>query len=223
MNEGSYYFLSFVVSIVMAIISVIGLVFACIQLRQIKINRQRQFDQSRREKTIEMVTYYIEAMKPKTTTTEKIVSSLSDAQCQDLYNCQPFFVDENVRNNICSICPEKRRCEKLIVKKRPCDTNKKGEYRISGEILYSMRDTVIAYLNSLECVLLAWQLGIVDQQALEEQFIFLDKKRRTERALENFRGIAGGGRAYPAIERFYQHIKKKKRDEAEKALKDILQ
>ena len=48
MDSGAYY-------IVASILTLIGTVFACFQLWQIKTNRKKQFAQARREKTVEMV------------------------------------------------------------------------------------------------------------------------------------------------------------------------
>ena len=99
----------------------------------------------------------------------------------------------------------------------------KDNYYVQDALLYFLRGHIITYLNSLESVLLAWQLGIVEQKTIEEQFIFLNKKNQNERTLEIFRSIAGGGHSYPAIEKFYQHLNQKEMEEAKKSLKCILE
>ncbi len=231
MNEELYYMLSTMFEGLIVILTVVGSIFACIQLRQIKINRRRQFDQARREKTVEMVMYYVRNTKKETRVIEKIVAGFSDEQCQDLYNYTPFQIDEKTKRLLCQICPHKEECQKMsdikkencCKKKDNCRFKKGNSYIIDDVTLLFIRGHIISYLNVLECVLLSWQLGIVDQGVIEEQFIFLDKKRQKEQALDTFRTIAGLGKSYPAIEKFYQHLKQKRREEAAKTLRNILQ
>lgn len=221
MEQNTYYLLSLILSLIMATATIIGLVFTCTQLFQIKKNRKKQYEQSRREKTIDMVTMYINSINSQTKATENIVAQLTDDQCQDLYNGISFEVDEKIVNKMCKICPYRAECKQDTNKKTKCK-NSKGEFVIEGDLLYLLRSSVINYLNTLECVLLSWQLGIVDQKTLEEQFEFLDKKRQKERALEVFRTIAGNGKSYPTIEKFYQYLDQKNNDRAKETIKEII-
>lgn len=75
--------------------------------------------------------------------------------------------------------------------------------KVDGKILTELRWHVIAYLNTLETVLTAWDLGIVDRKTVEEQFAFL-KDTSKGVTLTLFRNIAGG---YPVIEKFINTIK----------------
>lgn len=220
MTTEQYYYLSAITMIISAALALFGLIFACIQLWQIRKNRQKQFDQLRREKTVEMVIHYVNSINRETKITEKIVSKFNDDQCLDLYTFNSFPIDEQIKDKICEICPYKQTCDKTkdIIKCKGDD----GKYYIKDDILYFLREKVITHLNNLESVLLSWQLGIVEKSVIEEQFIFLDKKREKERALEVFRSIAGGGQSYPAIERFYQHLNKLRNEQAERSLKNVL-
>ena len=222
MSEELYYLVSVIISGFTAVATMGGLIFAGIQLQQIKKNRVRQFDQARREKTVEMVWRYTRDTDSKTKAVEKIVSQLSDEQCQDLYNGVPFEIDDKTRRRLCGVCPHELECKKLKPNEPKFCQGKPGKYCISGELLYFLRGSVVNYLNSLECVLLAWQLGIVDRDTLEEQFIFLDKKRSKERAATAFRSVAGNGKSYPAIEKFYQHLDQERLKAARESLNDIL-
>lgn len=205
-----------------AILTLIGLVCTVIQLWQIKRNRHKQYEQSRRELTVEMVYRYSQNINPETRIAEKIVMQLTDEQCQDLHSCTPFQVDKKLQPQLCELCPHKKECEKITkIKKKPCYTDD-GTFTVKGDLLLKLRSTIIDYLNTLECVLLSWQLGIVDQIALEEQFEFLNKKRHKERALETYRTVASGGRAYPAIEKYYQYLRDKEAKEAAKSIKKII-
>lgn len=219
----TYYFYSMIVSVLMAFLTLAGLIFACVQLWQIKKNRVRQFDQARREKTVEMVLRYTKDTDNLTRAVEKIVAQFSDEQCQDLYNGIPFEIDDKTRQRLCGVCPHQECCKKLEDGAAKYCQSDDGKCSISGDLLYFVRGSIINYLNSLECVLLSWQLGIVDQFALEEQFAFLDKKRSTDRAAMAFRTFAGNGKSYPAIEKFYQHLDQQRMESAKKSLKDILE
>ena len=228
MDSGAYY-------IVASILTLIGTVFACFQLWQIKTNRKKQFAQARREKTVEMVTFYSKAITPETKIAEDIVASFTEEQCRALYNCDVLVVSLKLRDQICTICPYREQCEReLRIKRIQFERKKKKQneaetsteeqyvieihekrckkhsveegYIIKDEVAYVLRSLAINYLNTLECVLLSWQLGVVDQSVIEEQFRFLNKKREREKAMGIFRVIAGSGQSYPAIEKFYQHL-----------------
>lgn len=222
MSSDSYYFYSIVIAGLTALFTLAGLIFACVQLWQIKKNRVRQFDQARREKTVEMVLRYTNDTDNLTRAVEKIVAQFSDEQCQDLYSGTPFEIDTKIRERLCGVCPHQIDCKKLKEGELKFCQGDDKKYYINGDLLYFVRGSIIDYLNSLECVLLAWQLGIVDQSALEEQFAFLDKKRSRDRAVTAFRIVAGNGRSYPAIEKFYQHLDQQREEAAKKSLKDIL-
>lgn len=222
MSEAQYFLITIIIQVIASILTLVGLIFACIQLWQIKVNRKRQFEQARREKTVEMVMNYSNNMNGQTKAIEKIVCQLTDEQCQDLYNGTEFHIDRKIRNQLCDFCPHKEICNKEADEVKCKSNDSDNEYVVRGEVLYFLRSNIINYLNSLESVLLSWQLGIVDQNALQEQFAFLDKKRHKERAVETFRMIAGNGQSYPAIEKFYQYLDQKNSDEAKKSLKEIL-
>lgn len=170
-----------------------------------------------------MVLHYTTDTDNLTRAVERIVAQFSDEQCQDLYNGMPFEIDEKTRKRLCGFCPHQIDCKKLKANELKYCQGEDKKFYISGDLLYFVRGSIIDYLNSLECVLLAWQLGIVDQSALEEQFAFLDKKRSRDRAVTAFRTVAGNGRSYPAIEKFYQHLDQQRSEAAKKSLKDILE
>lgn len=221
MSAEVYYQWTATISVITAILTLVGLIFACVQLRQIKKNRVRQFDQARREKTVELVLQYVKDNDSLTRAIEKVVSQFSEEQCFDLYNLSPFEIDDKVRRRICGICPYRLECQKLDDKELRCCQGNDKKFYVKGDILYFLRGGIVRCLNALECVLLAWQLGIVDQAALEEQFAFLDRNGG-DRAVKAFRNVAGNGRAYPAIEKFYQRLDQRKEEAAAATLKDIL-
>ena len=150
-----------------------GLIFAGIQLLQIKSNRRKQYEQARREKTAEMIMYYAQRVNPKTKYIEKIVSNFSEEQCQDLYDCVPFNINKETKDKLCSVCPYNEKCQSSG--KEIC-INNKGKYVVENELLYYLRSNIISYLNTLENVLLTKDLGIVEEEIIVEQFAFLNKK-----------------------------------------------
>lgn len=233
MEQSIYYFVA-------TVIATFSIVATAMSLFQINRNRKKQYEQKRREKTVEMIIYYANHVSKETKSVEKIVSTFTDEQCQDLYNCVPFDITEKTKEKICKVCPYKQECQKAEQpdttsedsahtdetsekepKLKPCEKGK-NKYYVSDTILYFIRGHIISYLNTLESVLLAWQLGIVVSDVIEEEFIFLDKKRQRDRALEVFRTIAGNGKSYPAIELFYQHLDAKRQEESQKLLKKII-
>lgn len=76
---------------------------------------------------------------------------------------------------------------------------------MDGKILTELRWHVVTYLNTLETIMVSWDLGIVDRTTIEEQFAFV---RDTSRGatLSQFRHVAG---AYPLIEKFIDNTKEK--------------
>ncbi len=216
-------FVSCVTSILITLLTCAGTIFACIQLIQIKRTRVKQFEQSRREKTMEVVKYYAQNVTPHMKAVEKIVVNLTDDQCKDLYDGIPFEVNDKIGHQICDVCPYVKDCKlmKSSQKAAICG-GEKNHFIVKGEILYFLRSSCISYLNTLESVLLAWEMNIVDRDRIEEQFAFLDKKRHKECALEEFRTIAGGGRSYPVIEKFYRNLEYERMKQAEKAQAEVL-
>lgn len=220
MSGDTYNLLSIIILAATAITTIVALIIGCVQIWQIANNRKKQYDYSRREKTVEMVKLYTETIHNShwnTRAIEKIVSEFTDYQCQELYNLNEFSVDKSVIDNMCKICPYRDKCNN---KKEKC--KKENKYYITGDMLIMLRTSVIDYLNLLETILLSWQLGIVEQNALGEEFTFLDKKRKKERALEIFRTIAGNGNSYPAIEKYYQYLDQHKQKQAQETIKQII-
>jgi len=224
MSSETYY-------LVGAILTFLGLGFTSVQLWQIKGTRKRQFDQARRNKTAEMVMYYSQNITKETKRAERIVSGFSEEQCSQLYNSAKFTVDKSTRDKICALCPRFESCTPGGKDNKSDETfhefckcpGEYTEYVIGDDLLYTLRWHVMRYLNTLESVLLTWQLGIVDQDIIEEQFQFLNRKSQKSRTLEIFRSIAGDGHSYPAIEKFYQYLVQKENDEARQTLKKILE
>ena len=79
---------------------------------------------------------------------------------------------------------------------------------LNKDVVYYIRDNVFRYLNNLECVLLNWELGVVDQKIIEKELSFLEHIDDEYKGLEMMRQLFGGAEAYPAIEKYYSNINK---------------
>ena len=71
-----------------------------------------------------------------------------------------------------------------------------------------LRNNVLRYLNNLECVLLYWELGVVDQKTIEKEMSFLKYKNDVYKGLEIMRNLSGGAEAYPALDKYLMVFEK---------------
>ena len=182
-----------------------------LQLQQSADQEKAQHEEQRRLQTVKVIYDWNMALKKETRLAEKIVEKLDDNQCVKLYNYMEFVVAEDTHKMMCQMCSQ------------PCGTNDKcktadGKYKVSNEQLTDLRGYVTNYLNNLEIVALAWQQGIVDRNALEQQFCFLYSPGNKS-ALSNYRKIAGGGCSYPAIEALYEKVKQNQKPKID--IKDV--
>lgn len=107
----------------------------------------------------------------------------------------PRLLADDIKKEICKFCPlDRELC--------PSCTLKQGN-TVDGKILTELRWHVITYLNTLETILVSWQLGIVDREVIEEEFDFI-KDASKGCTLAEFRHTAGG---FPVIEAFIDAIK----------------
>lgn len=185
--------------LVVAIIELIILMFsAFLVIKQITLLRKQiveQHEERRRENTINFMSVWCSSVKKDTCIAEQVARKLSNEQCLSLYKHEAFNVTNDIKDEICKFCPlDKSLCPQ-------CSLD--DSCSVDGKILTELRWHVITYLNTLETVLIAWDLGIVDRKTIEEQFAFLkDTSKGT--TLSQFRNAAGG---YPVIEKFIDQIK----------------
>lgn len=188
--------------VAMLAVSIIELVVmfasACFVVKQIcllKEQMKKQHEEKRRENTINYLFAWCNSVRKDTSIAEQVARKLSNEQGISLYKHESFCVSELIRADICKFCPlEKNQCAECSLK----NSNK-----VDGKILTELRWHVINYLNTLETVLIAWDLGIVDRKTVEEQFAFLKDSSKGV-TLSQFRNIAGG---FPVIEKFIDKIK----------------
>lgn len=183
------------VAIIELVVLVISAVLIVPQIILLKKQIKGQHEERRRENTINFMITWCNSVKKDTSIAEQVARKLTNEQGISLYKHESFEVTDAIKEDICKFCPlGKELCPKCSLK----DSNK-----VDGKILTELRWHVITYLNTLETVLIAWDLGIVDRATVEEQFAFL-KDSSKGITLSQFRNIAGG---YPVIEKFIDTIK----------------
>lgn len=189
------------VAIIELIVLIVSAILIVPQIFLLKTQIKEGHEERRRENTIRIMESWCLSVKKDTCIAEQVARKLNQGQCKKLYEHEPFKVTEEIKSEICKFCPlNHEECEK-------CQLKKEGkEYLLDGKILTELRWHVITYLNTLETVMVAWHIGAVDREIIEEQFQFLTDANKGM-SLAEFRHSAGG---YPMIEEFIDEIKKGK-------------
>lgn len=184
-----------VVSIIELIILLASALLIIPQIFLLKKQIKDQHEEKRRENTISFMLNWCNSVKKDTSIAEQVARKLNNDQGIMLYKHEAFMVSDSIREDICKFCPlDKQLCPKCSLQ---------NSNLVDGKILTELRWHVITYLNTLETVLIAWDLGIVDRETVEEQFDFLKDSNKGV-TLSQFRNIAGG---YPVIDKFIDKIK----------------
>lgn len=187
--------------IICSVITALSTIFIALQFYQMKKAEEKNHEEMRRIKTIEVMQNWSSSLKKETSFAEKIVEGFSEEQCRALYFGEEIKIEDKKGENICQICPENS---------SGCSKCKKGnKFKLNGVQLSEFRWYVITYLNMLENVMTAWNLKIVDTDEIEQQFQYLYNPEKGWNALEAFRKAAGGNKAYPNIDRFIKLLKDK--------------
>ncbi len=190
-----------VVSIIELIIMLCSAILIIPQIFLLKKQIKNGHEEKRRENTVRIMENWCLSVKKDTCIAEQVARKLNRDQCGKLYKHKPFTVSTEIKQEVCRFCPlDLRECEK-------CSLNKEqGDYVLDGKILTELRWHVITYLNTLETVMVAWHIGAVDRETIEEQFKFLTDPDKGM-TLSEFRHSAGG---FPMIEEFIDEIKSEK-------------
>lgn len=165
------------------------------QIFLIKKQMTDQHEERRRENTISFMSMWCNSVMKDTAVAEQVARHLNADQCKKLYDHTSFSVSDDIKKDICKFCP---------MSNEMCETcSLKSSNTVDGKILTELRWHVITYLNTLETIMISWQLGIVDRDTIEEQFQFVNDPLKGS-TLSEFRHTAGG---FPAIEAFIDKIK----------------
>lgn len=183
-----------VISIIELLVLVVSAILVIPQIFLLKKQVEEQHEERRRENTINFMVAWCNSVRKDTSIAEEVARKLNNEQGISLYKHETFEVSEPIKKDICKFCPLDK-----------CDCNNcslKNSNKVDGKILTELRWHVITYLNTLETVLIGWDLGIVDKKTIEEQFAFL-KDHSKGTTLSQFRNSAGG---FPVIEKFIHAI-----------------
>lgn len=191
-----------IISIIISSVSSLSIVIMAVSLI-INIHNSIQL---RKSKAAEAVSYYIQSTSDITSSSVAIVSSFSNTQCNSLYRQKELCVNDDELKKICNICPHNALCrqknnQKLCIKKD-------DGFLLQEDISFMLRNNVLRYLNNLECVLLYWELGVVDQKTIEKEMSFLKYKNDVYKGLEIMRNLSGGAEAYPALDKYLMVFEK---------------
>lgn len=193
-----------VVSLIFSGVSLLSIIILTISL----LLSLHDSKQTKKSKAAETICYYIQSITDEISNSVSIVSTFSDDQCRDLYEHNKISVDIGTRNAICYKCPHRDECRLKDEKDKPCSCNQ-GNCEIQEDVSYIIREHIVKYLNILECVLLYWDLGIVDEKTIEAELSFLQHRDSVYRGLEVFRKLTSkDDNPYPALNKFYEKMDK---------------
>lgn len=165
-------------------------------LKQLKADHER----SRREKSVDLLLKWTTNLKEDSSLARKIVESLNEEQCRNLFNQEETKVAERYKTSLKKILSINDELEA-----------QNGCILLSGEKVSKLRWYIMGYLNTLESIMVAWQYSIADREIIEHQFSYLISPEEGHTALRHFRTAAGGDKSFPAIEIFTNHLENKRK------------
>ncbi len=165
-------------------------------------------ERNKKEKAVEAARAWNTQLNEVGSSARKLVDDLSPSDCKKLHNEESFSINGKIRllrlKTVFS--DNKELCKQIDDEIR--DNGDEASYKIDETAASKLRWIIIDYLNSLETVLVAWQLKIVDRDIIEKEFSYLmDDGSPT---LKSFRDVAGGNKSYPAIYEFENFMQNKK-------------
>ena len=188
-------------SIILTSLTLMATSLIIVQIRLARKHKRDEHEEIRRVKTVEVIMAWSQSLKKETSFANRIVEHFSPDQCTKLYKQEAFEVTEEVMGKICDICQLAN-----TLKCKECKNHEHKKYIIKDLALSELRWYIISYLNMIESVLIAWQMGIVDRKTIEHQFSYLYDPKKQKNVLEAFRNAAGGVERYPAIDAFCKQL-----------------
>lgn len=191
------------IQIICSIISAISTIIIALQFVQAERSEKKHHEEMRRSKTIDIMQDWNNSLRKETSYAEKIVHELDEKQCRELYFSNRVQLELKTGKKFCQICSQ--RCEGC----KKCMEIQDGFFVLESVRLSEFRWYVISYLNMLETVMTAWNLGIVDREEIERQFRYLYNPQKGQDALKHFRKAAGGEGVFPNIAKFINMLEEK--------------
>lgn len=185
---------------VMVIVAIVSVFLILTQLRA-------DHERSRRELAVKLLQEWTKGLKLECSAVVALVVTLSAEQCDDLAKRKSLSLDDDHRHiNRNAVL----RCLEFTYKNEGFEIDKiihGSKIDIDGDYVIFIRFIVMYYLNLLESILAAWNLGVADESILEEQFRFL---KLSGYDLEKLRIAAQNNNAgvdvYPSIANFILKI-----------------
>jgi hypothetical protein len=177
-------------------VSSAAIVVAVIQFQLQKRVWKSQHDRARREKAIEIIANFNNAMTAQWSSTYKLVERLSISQLKELDHGRPFSASESEANDLKAA---------LVGSELSTAT---GPITLTSEQSYRLRFQALEVLNAVEIVCQAWDRDIADRTILEDEIQFLYDPQAPEPTtlMSRFRNIGFRQRNYPALHKFTAHL-----------------
>ncbi len=167
------------------------------QIEQTRIIMEKDHERSRRENTTRAIQQWVTDIRPESSAADKVVWSLDDDRCRRLVNLQKTKIHS-----------EQKELLECCIGRGCCNVEgEDGLIELRGDEVALLRYHTMAYLNSTETLLTSWQLNIVDQNTIVNQFKFLYRPKEGYDTLEKFRIAAGGTDSFPSTEAFIKKLK----------------
>ena len=190
---------SFIAIICTAIITALAVGIGAAQLRDLAKAAREDHRRSRREFAIALIQFWAANHRHESQSTRLFVETLDREQCKNLFDYKPLKIDA-------SSLPRLMACLQHSFPKITQATALEEDETIKPAYAAHIRYTVIAYLNSLEVVMIAWHHEIADREIILKEFEFLVKPGEGSAALETFR-VAVGLDAFAGINAFVKALR----------------
>jgi len=185
-------------------ISAIGDILIVVSLLQMKQQKKDAHAEARRSKTIEVLSTFNQTLSRYATAAGRVVEEFTLDQCKCLNNMETLILEKQKMEQICKICEfaaecsgnggEKSKqpyCNPIATTKRATDGTVVNEhYEINPRVVVWLRGNTVSFLNTLEIIMLAKDIGIVEAERIDEEFRFLVEK--ADYVLKNYLSHGGG-------------------------------
>lgn len=194
---------SFVAVIITGIVTTVAVLIAAFQLSDLAKATREDHRRSRREFAISLIQFWAANHRHESQSTRLFIETLNREQGRTLFDYKPLQVGP-------SSLPLLLAClEHSFPQVTQNDVVDDAGF-IKPQYAAHIRYTVIAYLNSLEVVMIAWLHEIADKDIILKEFEFLVKPGEGSAALETFR-VAVGINAFPGINAFVHALRNRER------------
>jgi hypothetical protein len=155
-----------------------------------------QHERSRREKAIEIIRTFTQALTAQWSSTHKLVERLDIPQLKALDDGRPFSIAETEKSEV-----------QAALANSPLAINN-GQIQLTGEQSYQLRYQALEVLNSAEIVFQAWHRDVADPEIIQQEmrFLFHPDDPQPTTLMQRYRSVFHAEKYYPAIYRFIEHI-----------------